>query len=95
MSGGHFEYENGRISDWIEIIQQDITQKDIPKEWVREYTPAQVSAMKELKLLVKYFGDLLHSYDYAMSGDTCLDGFVKDLRVFKKNIKELYEGGKR
>jgi len=86
VSGGHFEYENGRVDNWISVINDDITQFDIPEKWKTDFTEEQLEAMGEFRKLLRHVSKLLSSYDYAFSGDTDFNDFLKDWEDYKNGV---------
>jgi len=84
MSGGKFEYENYKMNEWLGVVRDDILQEDVDPEWKTEYTEEQLKYMKKFHKLLMEVSQLLNSYDYAMSGDTSLDDFVKDYKRFEE-----------
>jgi len=83
MSGGHFEYENHKIAEWAYIVKQDTLQDEIEELWKTKYTKEQLLSMNEFSIFLKKVGRLVHSYDYAICGDTNMDDFKKDWEEFK------------
>ena len=69
MSGGHFDYQDMRISDLIDILQRD------------NYNT------KKIEELLKSLMNILHSYDWFMSGDTNETCFKKKYYEELQNIK--------
>jgi len=84
MSGGHFNYENYKVNEWLGIVRDDILQEDVYQEWKNEYTEEQLLTMKKFHKLLMSVSHLLNSYDYAISGDIDLNSFVKDYKNFEK-----------
>ena len=74
MSGGHFGYNDMKISDIIDILEKD-----------EKYYPT-----KKIQILTRCVMDILHSYDWFMSGDTSKEEFesfyLEQLRIIKKEI---------
>ena len=71
MSGGHFEYQDMRIADLIDILERD------------DYNT------KKIEELLRSVMNILHSYDWFMSGDTDEGDFKKEYYKELQNIKRL------
>ena len=84
MSGGYFEYENNKMFEWSDMIKREHLQKDRDDYWKIDYTEEHKELMKEFSELVEKVGKLLHSFDYAMCGDTNMNNFNKDFNKFKE-----------
>lgn len=69
MSGGHFNYEDGRLK--YEIFGS----RDKPWNALED---------REISELVWDVLDLLNKYDYYASGDTCKETYLKAKAEFKK-----------
>ncbi|MEK6879868.1 MAG: hypothetical protein AABY22_09690 [Nanoarchaeota archaeon] len=70
MSGGHFDYQDMRIQDIIDQLERD--EKKYPT--------------KDLQILTRSVMNILHAYDWFMSGDTSQDEFEA---IYDENIREL------
>ena len=71
MSGGHFDYQDMRIDDLIDVLKRD------------KYNT------KKLEKLLESIMNILHAYDWFMSGDTGESDFKKEYYKELQNIKEL------
>lgn len=69
MSGGHFEYADSRLKD--EIFG-----------WMD--TPRNVFEDREISELVWDVLDLIHDYDWYVSGDTCKETYLNAKAKFKR-----------
>lgn len=69
MSGGHFEYIDGRLKE--EIFG-----------WADE--PRNVFQDREISELVWDVLDLIHDYDWYVSGDTCKETYLNAKAKFKR-----------
>ena len=74
MSGGRFDYVDGRLKD--EIFG-----------WTDE--PRNVFEDKEISELVWDVLDLIHDFDWYASGDICEETYRKDVNFFKKKWLKL------
>ena len=97
MSGGHFEYQDNRIDDMIDIIKHDIKYNDV--EWnyncetgesVEDYgfqhSKETIAILKKLLKDMKKVMNVLHAYDWYVSGDTCEETFLKEAKKYYKSI---------
>ena len=85
MSGGHFDYKDNRICDFIERIEDDIRLDDIND------SPFKDEIIRVAKLLIRDLHkvkDVLHSYDWFMSGDTGEEYFLNEAHKYYKPKKE-------
>ena len=71
MSGGHFDYQDMRIGDLIDILKRD----KYPTE--------------KLEKLLESIMNILHAYDWFMSGDTDENYFKENYYDELQKIKEL------
>lgn len=71
MSGGHFDYQDMRISELIDILKRDN------------------SNTKKIEKLLESIRNILHAYDWFMSGDTGENDFKKTYDKELQNIKEI------
>ena len=69
MSGGRFDYVDGRLKD--EIFG-----------WTDK--PGNVFEDREISELVWDVLDLIHTFDWYASGDTCKETYLKEKEAFKK-----------
>lgn len=95
MSGGHFDYRESYLEYIAEQIEHDIKFNDV------EYDSSKFSdtsygfqhgaeTIDYLKLMIDELyklRDLLHEYDYAVSGDSSIDRFVEKARaVYRRKV---------
>ena len=89
MSGGHFDYHDKRIADMMNIIKHDIKYNYV--EWnynsetgksVDDYgfqhSKEIISILKKLMKDMNKVLDVLHAYDWYVSGDNCEETFLKE-----------------
>ena len=69
MSGGHFDYADERL-------------KDVMFGWDNDFS--NVLEDREISELVFDVLNLIHDYDWYVSGDTCKDTYLKKKAAFKK-----------
>lgn len=95
MSGGHFNYEDFRIDDMMDIIKHDIKYNDV--EWgynsetgesVENYgyqhSKETLSILKRLLKDMRKVMNVLHAYDWYVSGDTCEETFLEEAGKYYK-----------
>jgi hypothetical protein len=92
MSGGHFDYADNRLIGIIEQLEQDVKYNNVPydvnkdtyygyehDEETIEYIKCMIQDIQQLK-------DLLHSYDYAASGDSNIEEFkIKARKIYNNS----------
>lgn len=71
MSGGFFDYQDGRLKS--EIFG-----------WCDDDNPRNVFEDREISELVWDVLTLIHDFDWYKSGDTCKDTYLKKKADFKK-----------
>ena len=94
MSGGHFDYQDNRIDDMMDIIKHDIKYNDV--EWnynsetgesVEDYgfqhSKETLGILKKLLKDMKKVMEVLHAYDWYVSGDTCEETFLEKCKEVK------------
>ena len=91
MSGGHFDYQEWRIDDIADEIEQKIINSE--EEFREDGYPAikNSEVLKELKRGLKVLRQAYiyaHRIDYLLSGD---DGEESFLRRTKKELSDLEE----
>lgn len=85
MSGGHFDYRNYALNDIEDRIREDMEDEN--------HDPDEKPVVQEMrKFLITrcaLLEDILHEYDYYMSGDRSedrfIDCFIKDLQKERNN----------
>lgn len=77
MSGGHFGYGDSSLFLFINQIEDDLQNEEYEECFENKEVKNLVSLIiKETKKT----GELLHAYDLMISGDTCEDSFVKQIK---------------
>lgn len=76
MSGGHWNYENDRLRDELFGYYSSDYQ----------FNPKRHNIVEDVKISALIFDvfDLLHDYDWYISGDTCEDTWLEKKEAFKK-----------
>lgn len=87
MSGGRFDYRDSSLDDIASELEADIEENDNVEtgEWnepgyVREGNHSSVRTIKYMRMMVDdlhRLSDLLHAYDWYVSGDTGEDDFLE------------------
>ena len=102
MSGGHFDYQDNRIDDMMDIIKHDIKYNDVEwhydpetdqstEDYGYQHSKETLDILKKLLKDMKKVMDVLHYYDWYVSGDTCEETFLEKAskyyrcRKIKKN----------
>ncbi len=87
MSGGHWNYENDKLYHEIFGWEFDFSQQPYERRvmMARSNNPLED---KELSELVMDVFELLHSYDWYVSGDTDQPSYMNDVMKFKKKQLE-------
>lgn len=87
MSGGHFEYQEGRLSDLAEEVDKLIVTNKTPDEYgyVRDYPSDVIEEFKQAVKAIRRAQIYLQRIDYLVSGDDGEDTFFTTL------FKELGE----
>lgn len=84
MSGGHWNYDNDSAARAIFGWNMDVDYGEegfAQSKYARRNNPLGDKMISELVWDVFC---LLHSYDWYMSGDTCEETYLEDLKRFKK-----------
>lgn len=95
MSGGHFDYQDNHIENMMDIIKHDIKYNDVEwqydpetgesvEEYGFQYSKETIIILKKLLKDMKKVRDVLHAYDWYVSGDTCEETFLKEVNKFYK-----------
>lgn len=95
MSGGYFDYEDNRLLDFAQKIENEIRRNDNDEETYDEYLcmtlPAGLHAADVTLFLMRKIiencdrlAKLLHEFDWYISGDTSEETFIA-------RASEIYE----
>ncbi len=93
MSGGHFDHNNSYLGYIADQIEQDIEFNDIEYDYASsvdtpygfQHSPETIEYLKFMVADLRKLQDLLHKYDYAVSGDSSID-------LFLETAKAVYRG---
>lgn len=100
MSGGHFDYQEWRIEDIADEIEQRIVNSENPENVGEEQRWCIVEsseALKEMKRGLKIIRQAYiyaHRIDYLFSGDDCEESFVRRTRKELANLESTFEYNK-
>ena len=86
MSGGRFDYRDGNLANeifgWKVSVEYDLADESLEKS--RKFVRKQnVFEDKEISEMIYDMFCLIHSYDWAVSGDTGREDYRKDVKYFK------------
>lgn len=83
MSGGHFDYQQYRLSDIAEQIDHLVeTNNDQTKDKFGDpkgcqFSRAVINRFVQASAMLRAVGDMVHEIDWLVSGDTGEDTFLK------------------
>ena len=95
MSGGHFDYRESYLEYIAEQLEQDIEFNEVEYDSSKPPDASYgfqhgAETIDYLKLMVDELHklrDLLHEYDYAVSGDSSIDQFLEKARtIYRKQV---------
>ena len=95
MSGGHFDYQDFRLEDMMDIIKHDIKYNDIEwhynpetgestEDYGYQHSKETIDILKKLLKDMKKVKEVLHAYDWYVCGDTCEETFLKESKKYYK-----------
>lgn len=88
MSGGAFDYKDNALFDLKDMIAREIGLLEYGgnnEDW-RSNNPKVVEYMKVICKDLGRLGNILHSLDWYLSGDTSEEKFITDFEnVYKEN----------
>lgn len=87
MSGGHYDYQFIRVRQLGDYIERDVAYYGEEREEDGEKYPPlsteQLDAMKDLAQALHKISKLCKSLEWAMSGDTGMEQFMRDYYEWK------------
>lgn len=95
MSGGHFDYQESRLGYIAEQLEQDIEFNDAEYDSSKptntpygfQHTPETIEYLKIMVDELNRLKELLHEYDYAVSGDSSIERFIEEARlVYRRKV---------
>lgn len=89
MSGGYFDYQESYLGYIAEQLEQDIefndveydSSKPIDTPYGFQHQPETIEYLKIMVDELHRLQELLHEYDYAVSGDSSIEGFLEKARA--------------
>jgi hypothetical protein len=90
MSGGRFNYQQYRLADIEEEIQEIIDSNNVPDEWgyAYDYSEETLEKFREAKHTLNRARNMVQRVDWLVSGDDGEDSFHKR---WKKDVKKPYD----
>lgn len=97
MSGGHFDYQESYLGYIAEQLEQDIEFNDVEYDISKptdtpygfQHPPETIENLKIMVDQLQKLQELLHEYDYAVSGDSSKERFLEKARAaYKKGEAE-------
>ncbi len=95
MSGGHFDYQESYLAYIAEQLEQDIRFNDVEYDISKpndtpygfQHQPETIGYLKSMVDELYRLQDLLHAYDYAVSGDSSEEQFLQKARaVYRRGL---------
>lgn len=95
MSGGHFDYQESYLAYIAEQLEQDIRFNDVEYDNSKsndtpygfQHQPETVGYLKSMVDELYRLQELLHAYDYAVSGDSSEERFLQKARaVYRRGV---------
>ena len=95
MSGGHFDYQESSLGYIAEQLEQNIQFNDIEYDSSKpidtpygfQHQPETIGYLKIMVDELRRLQELLHEYNYAVSGDSSEERFLEKARaVYRKNV---------
>lgn len=89
MSGGHFDYQESYLGYIAEQLERDIefndveydSSKPIDTPYGFQHQPETIEYLKFMVGELYRLQELLHEYDYAVSGDSSKEQFLEKARL--------------
>lgn len=96
MSGGHFDYQENYLEYIAEQLERDIefndveydSSKPIDTPYGFQHQPETIEYLKIMADELHRLKELLHEYDYAVSGDSSIERFIGKARaVYRRETR--------
>ncbi len=88
MSGGHFQYQQFRLNDLADEVDAYILRctSDETDEYGYKPTmsPEALDCLRLCRDTLIKAGDMLHSVDWCICGDTCEETMIREIREIEK-----------
>jgi hypothetical protein len=95
MSGGHFDYQENYLRYIAEQLERDIEFNDVEYDSSKpiytllgfQHEPEIIEYLKMMVDELNRLQELLHEYDYAVSGDSSKERFLEMVRsVYRRKV---------
>ena len=95
MSGGHFDYQENYLGYIADQLEQDIefndveydSSKPIDKPYGFQHQSETIEYLNIMAEELNKLKELLHEYDYAVSGDSSKERFLEKARaVYRREV---------
>jgi hypothetical protein len=95
MSGGHFDYRESYLGYIAEQLERDIecndveydSSKPIDTPYGFQHQPETIEYLKKMVDQLQRLQELLHEYDYAVSGDSSEERFLEKARmIYRRGV---------
>jgi len=95
MSGGHFDYQENYLRYIAEQLEKEIefndveydSSKPIDTSYGFQHQPEIIEYLKIMVDELNRLQELLHEYDYAISGDSSIEQFLEKARsVYRRKV---------
>jgi hypothetical protein len=88
MSGGHFDYQESYLGYIADQLERDIKYNDVDYDSSKpidtpygfQHSPETLWYLKSMVGELQRLQELLHDYDYAVSGDSSIERFLEKAR---------------
>lgn len=82
MSGGHYDYNQYRLKNIVDQIDEDFTRlgKEDEYGYVFELEPEVIEVMKQVKIELETLYQKVHDLDWVISGDSGVEILEKYLK---------------
>jgi len=90
MSGGGFDYKESYLGYIAKPLEKDIEFNDVQYDSIKpidtpygfQHQPETIEYLKIMVDKLNRLQELLHQYDYAVSGDSSTERFLEKARTF-------------
>lgn len=95
MSGGHFDYQESYLGYIAEQLEQDIEFNDVEYDRSKpidtpygfQHQPETIGYLSIMVDELHRLHELLHEYDYSVSGDSTIERFLEKARaVYRREM---------
>jgi hypothetical protein len=101
MSGGYFDYQDSYLGYIAEQLERDIefndieynTSKPVDTPYGFQHSAETLGYLKMMANDLHRLQELLHAYDYAVSGDSLKEQFLESARAIYQKEKQRHRRG--